>query len=146
MRVSGLVGLVALVAVVVSLRAGEAAKLDPAKLAGTYTYVSGEEDGNKLTKDHLKGTVEITKETITLKSEEAKFVIKYKLDSAKKPCRIAMQITEGPAGQGSKADGIIELKGDRLRLCYPAAGGAAPKEFAAPEGSKLHFFVLKRKK
>jgi uncharacterized protein (TIGR03067 family) len=146
MRVSGLVGLVAL-AVVVSLRAGEAAKLDPAKLVGTWNYVSGERDGKKVPQDHFKGgSVDITKKNITLNSPDGKYVIKYRLDPSKTPCRIDLEIIEGPQGQGAKANGIIELKGGQLRLCYPAMGGAAPKEFAAAEGSKLHLFVLKRKK
>ncbi len=57
-----------------------------------------------------------------------------------------MEITEGPAGQGSKSHGIIELKGDGLKLCYPAMGGKAPTEFAAKKDSGLHYFVLNRKK
>ena len=127
--------------------AEEKARLDPAKLVGTWNYVSGEEDGKKADLERLKkGTVEITKDTITLKSDEATFVIKYSLDTDKSPCRISMEITKGPQGEGSKAQGIIALKGDELKLCYPAMGGEAPKEFSAKEGSRLHLFVLKRKK
>jgi uncharacterized protein (TIGR03067 family) len=123
------------------------AKFDPAKLVGTWSYVSGELDGKKKTADDLKGgTVEITKETITLKSAEATFVIKYTLDTKKSPVQISMEITKGPQGEGSKAVGIIELKDDELKICYPPMGGEAPKEFSAKEGSKLHLFVLKKKK
>ena len=123
------------------------AKLDPAKLVGTWTYVSGEEDGKKKTADDLKmGTVEITKDTIMLKSPDATYVIKYTLDTKKSPVRVSMEITKGPQGEGSKAEGIIELKDDQLKLCYAPMGGEAPKEFSAKEGSKLHLFVLKPKK
>src|SRR5262249_26445816 len=46
-------------------------KLDPEKLVGTYTYVSGERNGEKVPEDNLKkGTVVITKDTITLKGDE----------------------------------------------------------------------------
>ena len=123
------------------------AKLDPAKLVGTWVYVSGEEDGTKKTADDLKGgTVEITKDTISLKSADATYVIKYTLDTKKSPARISMEITKGPQGEGSKAEGIIALKDDELKLCYAPMGGKAPKEFSAKEGSKLHLFVLKPKK
>jgi uncharacterized protein (TIGR03067 family) len=123
------------------------AKLDPAKLVGIWSYVSGEEDGKKKTADDLKGgTVEITKETISLKSDEATYVIKYTLDTKKSPVRISMEITKGPQGEGQKAEGIIELKDDQLKICYAPMGGEAPKEFSAKEGSKLHLFVLKKKK
>ena len=122
-------------------------KFDPTKLVGTWTYVSGEEDGKKKTADDLKmGTVEITKETIMLKGPDATYVIKYTLDTKKTPVHISMEITKGPQGEGSKAEGIIELKGDELKLCYPPMGGDTPKDFSAKEGSKLHSFVLKMKK
>jgi uncharacterized protein (TIGR03067 family) len=122
-------------------------KLDPAKLIGTWSYVSGEEDGKKKTADDLKGgTVEITKDTITLKSADATYVIKYTLDTKQTPAHISLEITKGPQGEGAKSEGIIELKGDELKLCYPPMGGAAPKEFSAKEGSKMHFWVLKPKK
>jgi uncharacterized protein (TIGR03067 family) len=133
--------------VLVPVRADEQGKLDPAKLIGTWTYVSGEKDGEKVNEDNLKaGSVIITKDTITLKSEQGEFVLKYKLDTEKHPCAIAMEITEGPAGQGSKADGIIELKGDDLKICYSPMGGKTPTEFASKKDSGLHYFVLKRKK
>jgi uncharacterized protein (TIGR03067 family) len=123
------------------------AKFDAAKLVGTWTYVSGEEDGKKAPPENLKkGTVEITKETITLKNEDATYVIKYTLDEKKSPVQIAMEITKGPQGEGAKSTGIIELKGDDLKICYPPMGGDTPKEFSAKDGSKLHLFVLKRKK
>jgi uncharacterized protein (TIGR03067 family) len=124
------------------------AKLDPAKLVGTWTYVSGVEDGTKKTADDLKksGTVEITKDAITLKGPESTFVMKYTLDTKKSPVQIAIEITKGPQGEGAKTEGIIELKGDELKLCYPPMGGDVPKDFTAKEGSKLHLFVLTKKK
>ena len=127
--------------------AEEAARLDPAKLVGTWVYVSGEREGKAVPAEQLaKASVEITKETITLKSPEGEFVIKYKLDTAKHPCQIAMEITKGPQGEGSKSDGIIALKDGELKICYPAMGGDTPKDFATKEGSGLHLFVLKPKK
>jgi uncharacterized protein (TIGR03067 family) len=148
MRVTG--GLLALTALALALApatAGEKGKLDPASLSGTWVYVSGEKDGQKVPADNLKkGIVEITKETIKLKSPDAEFVLKYELDAAKKPARVKLEIIKGPMGEGAKAEGIIAMKGENLVLCYPAMGGEAPKEFATKEGSGLHLFVLKRKK
>jgi uncharacterized protein (TIGR03067 family) len=148
MRVTGLFGLLALGLLLAPAAAEDKAKkLDPAKVVGTWSYASGEKDGKKVSADDLKsGTVTITKETITLMSPDGKFVIKYKLDPAKTPCQIDMEITEGPQGVGAKSVGIIALDGEQLKLCYPAMGGDTPKDFAAKEGSGLHLFVLKRKK
>jgi uncharacterized protein (TIGR03067 family) len=151
MRVTG--GLLALTALALALApvaAGEKGTkkaLDPASLSGTWIYVSGEKDGTKIPADTLKkGYVEITKETIKLKSDAAEFVLKYTLDSTKKPARIKLEIIKGPQGEGAKSEGIIALKGENLVLCYPAMGGEAPTTFATKEGSGLHLFVLKRKK
>jgi uncharacterized protein (TIGR03067 family) len=154
MRVTGfLLGLLALTLLLAPEAAGQKGKgkgkgkLDPAKMTGTWVYVSGEKDGKKIPADDLKkGYVEITKDTIKLKSPDGEFVLKYELDPAKKPARIKMEIVKGPQGEGAKTDGIIALKGENLVMCYPAMGGAAPKEFATKEGSGLHLFELKRKK
>jgi hypothetical protein len=58
----------------------EESKFDVAKLVGTRTFVSGEKDGQKVDKDHLKDQkLVITKDAFTLKGE-ATFVMKYELD------------------------------------------------------------------
>jgi uncharacterized protein (TIGR03067 family) len=142
-----LLGLIALLALCVPAGAEDKAKLDPAKLVGTWNYVSAVKDGKKVPEDNLKkGVVEITKDNITLKSEDGNFVIKYKLDPDTKPCGLKMEITDGPGGVGSKANGIIALDGDDLKICYPPMGGDAPTDFTSKEGSGRHLFVLKRKK
>lgn len=147
MRVIGLLGLVVLGLLLGSAAAQEKGKLDPAKLVGTWTYVSGEKDGKEIPAANLeKGLVKITKENITLESPDGKFVIKYELDPAKTPIGLNMEITDGPQGVGSKAKGIVALNKGELKICYPAMGGATPKEFATKEGSGLHLFVLKKKK
>ncbi len=146
----GLLLLTAVAAAVAPAAAGQKGKkgaLDPASLAGTWVYVSGERDGEKVPADNLKkGYVEISKKEIKLKSPEGEFVLKYNLDATKKPARIEMEIVKGPQGEGAKAAGIVALKGGNLVLCYAAMGGAAPTEFATKAGSGLHLFVLKRKK
>lgn len=148
MRFMGLLGLIAVGLVLAPAAADENDKLSADKLVGPWVYVSGVKDGKKMADENIKkDSVEITKETMTLKAEgqEGEFVIKYKLDPSKSPCRVSMEITKGPAGEGSKAEGIIELKDGQLRICYPPMGGDAPKDFASKEGSGLHYFVLKKK-
>jgi uncharacterized protein (TIGR03067 family) len=125
---------------------GQEDKFDAAKLTGTWKYVSAEKSGEKVDAARLKdGTVIITKETITLKGD-ATFVMKYVLDPAQKPVTIKLTMTESPFGAGATAEGILELNGDELRLCYAQTGAAAPKKFETKEGSNHHLFVLKRSK
>ncbi len=54
-------------------------------------------------------------------------------------------ITDGPFAKGEKADAIIELSGDDLKICY-VPGGPAPTKFEAGKDTKAHLFVLKRSK
>ena len=122
---------------------GKAAGLDSEKLVGTWTYVSGQKNGEKIDPDRFKGqTVAIAKEKFTLKGE-ATFVMSYKLDAKQSPARVSFTMTESPFGAGATAEGIIELSGDELKVCY-ADTGEAPKKFEAPAGSNHRLFVLKR--
>ncbi len=72
--------------------------------------------------------------------------MKYTLDPQAEPVTVKMEITESPFGAGAKAEGILELAGDDLKLCYAPTGGAPPKEFEAGAGSGHHLFVLRRVK
>src|SRR5262249_27915700 len=122
------------------------AKFDAAKLVGKWKYLSGEKDGEKVGEDRLKDqTVTITKETFTLKGE-ATFVMKYEIDAKKSPATVNFTMTESPFGAGATAEGILELKGDELKVCYAPMGGARPKTFGTKKGSKDFYFVLKRSK
>jgi uncharacterized protein (TIGR03067 family) len=126
--------------------AAQSGKFDPDKLVGTWHFVSGVKDGVKADADNLKKqVVTFTKEKVTLKSDDT-FVMKYDLDTAKKPVGIQLEMLESPFGAGAKAAGIIEIANDQIRLCYAPMGEEAPKTFDAKEGSKVHLFVLKRAK
>jgi uncharacterized protein (TIGR03067 family) len=124
-------------------------KIDAAKLEGTWKYVSGVENGKKIEADRLKvQSLIIDKKNFTLKGEkaDADFVMAYELDTKTTPVGIKFTITKGPIGVGSKSNGIIELNGDELKVCYNPMDGAAPKTFESKEGSNFHLFVLKRGK
>src|SRR5262249_118999 len=125
----------------------KAAKFDPDKLVGKWRYVSGIKDGVKVDPDNLKKqAVTFTKDKITLKDDKDTFVMKYDLDTGKKPVGIKLEMLESPFGPGAKAAGIIDVTGDDMRFCYAPMGEEAPKAFDAKEGTKVHLFVLKRAK
>ena len=100
-------------------------KFDPGKMTGTWTYVSGVKNGEKLDADHFKDSkVTITKDTMTLEGPAGKFVLEYKLDAKKKPVTISMKMTEG-AGEGATAEGIVKVKGDQILTApSPSRSGA----------------------
>src|SRR6516165_6981441 len=123
-------------------------KFDPEKMVGKWEFVSGEKEGTKSNADSLKGKVEITKDTLTIKGgEEGKdvFPMKYTLDTKKVPITIVLKGTDGPV-KDQTVKGIIELAGDKLKLCYALPDEDFPKGFKTKEGSKTHSFVLKRVK
>jgi uncharacterized protein (TIGR03067 family) len=118
-------------------------KFDAAKMFGTWTYVSVEKNGQKADNDNIKeGKVKIDKDNITLEGSSGTFVLKYKLDTTKNPVTIDLKITEGD-GEGSTAKGIIEVKGDELKLCY-STSDETPKKFESKEGSEHRLVILKR--
>jgi uncharacterized protein (TIGR03067 family) len=123
-------------------------KFDKTKLIGNWKYVAAVKDGEKVDEARLKNqAVIISKETFTLKSPESTFVMKYEFDEKKSPVQVKFTMTESPFGAGSKAEGIIELNGDDLKICYaPMEGDKPPTKFEAKEGSKHFFFTLKRAK
>ena len=128
---------------IVSLSAEEkAVKLDAKSLEGKWTITKGEHDGKALLPDHFKGSVvTFTKSKIygTDKNTKEFFSADYTLDTSSTPATIKMTSI---APKKEKSDGIIEMDGDTVRLCYALPGGETPKKFEA--GLKQNCFTLKR--
>jgi uncharacterized protein (TIGR03067 family) len=126
----------------------KAAKVDPAKLVGTYEFVSGVRDGEKVPADHFKSvSFIVTKDMMELKTPDGSFKFSYKIDASKTPAVVDMEITDGPVGKGMKSKGIVSLDGDTLKLAYnPAGGDTAPTDFECKKGSNCHGFTMKREK
>ena len=123
----------------------EKSKFNENQILGTWKYISGEKNGAKLNEEHFEGQeVVITQETITLKSSEFTFVLDYEFTEHKQPQTVKLTILESPFGTGQKTNGIIELNGDTLKLCYPPMGGDSPAKFDGKAGTEQHNFVLKR--
>src|SRR5207302_1201024 len=74
-----------------------------------------------------KAAYTIDDKKITIGDKEGKFVIGYKLDGTK----IDMEILEAPFEglKGSKGYGIVEMKGDTLKLAYATEKDKRPKDF-----------------
>ena len=121
--------------------AGLAAQKDEApKIEGKYTLTGGKRDGKEIGDESKKGEYTITADKITIKGADASFVMGYKLDPKTKPINIDMEILEGVEGtKGAKAEGIIEMKGDVLKLAYSTEKGKRPKDFDGKDGFSLEF-------
>lgn len=119
---------------------------DP-KLIGDWTCVSAVVDGKSLpeqTAKQLHLTITQTR-YITTKGAETLFDSVYRLDLSEKPRRIFMLGNEGDL-TGKEAQGIYEISGDTLRICYamPGDGDPAPVAFESAPGSKAYFTTWSR--
>jgi uncharacterized protein (TIGR03067 family) len=117
---------------------------DKFDLNGKYTVVSGKKNGANIDEKAKKATYTITAESFTIAGGNQKFVISYKLKPGTKPVEIDMSIAEGPEGtKGILAVGIIEQKGDTVKLAYSLDKEKRPKDF---EGKTGYYIELKKMK
>ena len=111
-------------------------KLDPAKIAGSYTFVSGVRDGEKIDAKNFKGiALVVTKENMLLKTPDGDFKFGYKIDATKSPAALDLEILEGPVGKGAKSKGIIAQTGDTLKIAYHPMEGERPTDFEGKKGA-----------
>ncbi len=113
------------------------------ELDGLYTIVAGEKDGKEVSADKLKGSlIKFDGDRVmgTDKDKKEFFGSTFTVDKTTTPFTITMTTTAPKAGE--KAMGIIEMKGDTVKLCYALPGGETPKEFKTKE--KQHCFTMKR--
>jgi uncharacterized protein (TIGR03067 family) len=113
-------------------------------LSGKYTIVTGKKNGADIDEKAKKASYTVTADTFTIAGGDQKFVISYKLKPGTKPVEIDMSIAEGPEGtKGTIAVGIIEQKGDTIKLAYSLDKEKRPKDFDAKAG---YFVELKKAK
>lgn len=123
-------------------KAGEKKDSKP-RLAGTYTIVAGEREGQKEPEARIKGDmVRFTEDTIivTDKNKKETYVATYKVDWSKKPGVITMKAVNAKE-KDEVVRGLIEKEGDTVRLIYSLPGGEMPTTFKTTK--KQLMFVLK---
>ena len=124
-------------------------KFDAGKLVGTWKYTAGTKGGEKVAPEMLAGQVVFTKDTITLPAgPDQKFVMAYKIVGEGSPAKIDMEIKDGPVKEG-KAQGIVSLEGEVLKICYkPDLGDGAkrPEKFESTKDNGNFLFELKKAK
>jgi uncharacterized protein (TIGR03067 family) len=134
---------IGLAACILLVGADDKQKKESDPLTGTWKVVSLVADGQE--SDRAKGTLFVYKDgTVTRKSPRGEQKSTYKLDTSKKPATIDMT-AQGGQRDGMTSKGILEVKGDDLKLCIAFMPDAErPKAFASEAGSGNVLIVLKK--
>jgi len=120
---------------------------DAQRLAGSWKCLSATVNGKALPAETV-GQLQLnltTNRYQTKKGEQVLFDSVYSLDASKRPKEINITGTEGDLA-GKAAQGIYEINGDTLDLCYTMPGKDRPKGFDSIEGSEVHLTVWKRER
>jgi uncharacterized protein (TIGR03067 family) len=116
--------------------AQDAVKKDRGALQGKWTIVSVERDGKA--QDNFKDGIRVfqgDKYTITTKSGTT-LTGTFQLDPSKSPKAMDMMPGEGQF-KGKTLQGIYELTGDTLKICFAEPGKDRPKDFTSKSGQVL---------
>jgi uncharacterized protein (TIGR03067 family) len=121
-------------------------KKEKTKLKGTYTMVSGEEQGTKLPEGFISiGTIEFTNDKMIIKGK-GKSEATYKIDPSQKPKTIDLTPQDG-SEKGKLIKGIYVIDGGTLTICTATkSDNDRPTEFATKKGSGSVLMVLKKEK
>jgi uncharacterized protein (TIGR03067 family) len=135
-----------LVGIASLLVAADDAKDELKKLEGTWSMVSGEQDGKKLDADIVKGAKLVIKgDDHDVKVGKDTFKGTHKIDPSKKPKTIDAMDTEGKF-KGKTSHGIYDLESDTFKVCFAEPGKDRPKEFSTTKGTGHIMHVWKREK
>ena len=138
----------ALLFVLVAAVAVRAEEKKPESADGVWVVTSIEFAGTKISAEDLKKTPT----TVTLKGD--KWTVKMgdkvssgtsKVDLTKKPAEIDTTETEGD-NKGQSMKGIMEIKGDMMKVCFDGSGKARPKEFSTKDKPTYMLIEYKRMK
>lgn len=147
MKTTHVLGLAALLGLGLAALADDRPADDKKKggpLVGTYVITGGEKHGKEIPPDRLADNlVNITAQSFVVfdKDKNETYAATYRLDATKKPWRITLTSTLGPA-KGVKAEGLVEVKADRVKLIYALPEGKVPTEFRTQDRQVL--FLLKK--
>ena len=137
--------IVAVVLVVAAQAWADAKKEDKDLIQGDWSFVSGERDGEQPPDEIKNMKLNFKDDKLTAMIANDDKGGKFKIDPSKKPKEITLTLSEN--GKDVDMNGIYELDGDNLKLCFPADhDGARPKEFNGKQGSKQMYMVFKRAK
>jgi uncharacterized protein (TIGR03067 family) len=137
-RISGLLTTAAILLAAASARAD-----DQKDIEGHWKIEKALRGGNEMpAEERDKTTLEFKGGKVTIHADKQEKPAEFTLDPKTTPKNIVIK----PEGQDKELQGIYQLKGDSLTICFSREGADRPKEFESKEGSKHMLIVLKRVK
>lgn len=118
----------------------------PHKLHGTWQIVRAELGGQPMPADaaeHVELEFSATGYAVRF-GQEVTDEGHWQLAHAEPHHRITM-IGRAGVNAGRTIPGILQLQGDRLRLCFALEGESTPTEFTAPAGTLRYLATYRRK-
>jgi uncharacterized protein (TIGR03067 family) len=107
---------------------------------GPAGLAADDERGFVASASALRRDVTITRDTISMESRTgATTTWEYRLDASTKPMSIDLVIVP-LIGKKSKAHGIVELAGERVKVAYTPEGSERPKDFDDTENAVVYVF------
>jgi uncharacterized protein (TIGR03067 family) len=119
-------------------------RTDADKLAGNWKLIAAESQGQQAPDDVIKSLKwTVAGDKITAKGPEGKsFTSTFKLYPAKNPKAIDLTNPD----RKETLQGIYELTGGQLKICFAAPGERRPESFVTKEDLKVVLFVFRREK
>jgi uncharacterized protein (TIGR03067 family) len=123
----------------------EEGKDDQKNLQGTWKVKSLVNDGKEVPADKIKNArLTFDGNRYTLRGGEEDFRGTFKLDPEKKPKHIDTVFLAEDEKERGRAQGIYELDGKRLRICWSQGNDARPKEFASKSDTGTRLMVMEK--
>ena len=127
----------------VSVRAEDAAE-QLEKMEGAWSVASAQEGGKEQTDDKSNKLIIVIKgDTLSFvfKGQPKTLDMKLKVEPSAKPATVDLIST---VREGQVAQGIYELQGEGLKICWARNGKARPDGFRTKPGDDRIFLTLKR--
>jgi uncharacterized protein (TIGR03067 family) len=125
--------------------AGAQGQPDKPKLEGMWIATAGEHNGQKLPENMVEGvTFRVNGDKIVAATKDTKEFINatFVLNAEKKPCEITMKLTG--SNEGKSLEGLVERKGDEVKIIYALLGGEKPTEFKTKDKQVMYTLKLQK--